>query len=336
MGAWMAGNEPEFQLPFEETWHEQVRASVKQKFGSQPGIADYMRSPRPASPARHAAISSVLNDFSTHVARHVIEEIFKGKLLYAGGDDVLAMVSVDDLLPAMLLLRAAYSGVGDVAGLPDYIDLKGLRIGKGYVWLNGRPMLMMGSRATASMGAVVAHHQAPLGAVLRHLREAEKRAKAHKGADGRDRNAFCLRIMKRGGGEVGITARFWDTADAPTRVASPAGYLLRLADALANTDFSRRAVYKAQAWLADMPPRPPADDAAWREMVASYLAFQFEKQRGFRSLAYEAVALACSDVAPAIPVPDDRIEHREAIALEHLLVVAEFFAREGRVFGKGV
>jgi len=107
MGAWMAGNEPAFRLPFSKTWHEQVRSAVATRFGTNDAIRAYMDAPRPASPARHAAISRVLNDFSTHVARHIVEEVFKGKLLYAGGDDVLAMVSVDDLLPAMLLLRAA-------------------------------------------------------------------------------------------------------------------------------------------------------------------------------------------------------------------------------------
>ena len=135
MGAWMAGNEPDYQRSFADSWHPQVRVAVQQKFGHEPRLLDYMKSLRPASPARHAAISAVLNDFSTHVARHVVEEVFKGKLLYAGGDDVLAMVSVDDLLPCMLLLRAAYSGVGEWGALPGVSDLRGLALGSGYVGL---------------------------------------------------------------------------------------------------------------------------------------------------------------------------------------------------------
>ncbi len=324
MGAWMAGNEDAYRRRFADTWHPQVKEAVKQKFGSEPDIMQYLASFRPASPARHAAISKVLNDFSTHVARHIIEEVFKGKLIYAGGDDVLAMVSVDDLLPAMLLLRAAYSGVGSFAGLPN-INLKGLQLGKGFVQLKNRTsdrlMLMMGGAATASMGAMVAHHQAPLSAVLRELRSAEKSAKEH------GRNAFCLRVMKRGGGAVSVTSRFWEKADAPPPLADSAlGLMLRFAHTLAQPDMSRRAVYRTTEWLAGLPARSGHDDATWRDMVATNLAFQLKNQGGVVSHAAEFVDLACSE-----STPKDTAHY-----LDHLLVTAEFFAREGRAFGKGI
>lgn len=339
MGAWIAGNEPAYQRKYKDTWHPTVRASVAQKFGLQPEIVTYMDAYRPPSPARHAAISKVLNDFSTHVARHVVEDIFKGKLLYSGGDDVLAMVSVDDLLPAMLILRAAYSGVGDMAGLPANIDLKGLSFGKGFVQIgkgaNKRLMLMMGTQATASIGAVVAHHQAPLAAVLRDLHAAEKRAKDY------GRNAFCLRVIKRGGGEVAVTAPFWTTPvkaqPQPNLAATPAGFMLRLADAL-NTEFSRRAIFRAQEWLAGLPPRPSNNDSDWQLMVASYLAYQFEQQKGVQALAHEAVRLAVSIADRIGATGRDQAtanchEHQAGKILGDLIVTAEFFAREGRTFG---
>lgn len=316
MGAWLAGNETAYQRKFPETWHPKVRNSLD-RFSSD-ALAAYLGSYRPASPARHAAISATLNDFSTHVARHIVETVFKGKLLYAGGDDVLAMVSVDDLLPAMLLLRAAYSGTGDAAGLPGVGDLKGLKLGKGYVHLKGRLMLMMGSRATASIGAIVAHHQAPLSAVLRQLRLAEHAAKAH------GRNAFCLRVMKRGGGEVGVTSRFWEKADQlPVLADTALGLMLRFAEALAQPDMSRRAVYRTTEWLAGLPARGQMEDDAWRGMVATNLAFQLQKQGGVVQHAREFVDLACRE--SATPAETARV-------LDHLLVTAEFFAREGRAF----
>jgi CRISPR-associated protein Cmr2 len=253
MGAWLAGSEAEYQTPFPVTWHPQVRNSLD-RFRGDPAVSAYLNSCRPPSPARHAAISAALNDFSTHIARHVVEKVFKGKLLYAGGDDLLAMVSVDDLLPAMLLLRAAYSGSGDLATLPGDIDLRGLQLGKGYARLNGRLMPMMGSRASASIGAIVAHHQAPLSAVLRELRQAEGAAKAH------GRNAFCLRLQKRGGGEVIVSSRFWAMAEGSEAAPPPLtdtslGLLLRFAETLAQPEISRRAVYNALEWLSGMPER---------------------------------------------------------------------------------
>jgi CRISPR-associated protein Cmr2 len=320
MGAWMAGNEPAFQRRFADTWHPQVRTAVEQKFGHRPALRDYFDSWRPASPARHAAISAVLNDFSTHVARHVVEQVFKGKLLYAGGDDLLAMVSVDDLLPCMLLLRAAYSGVGEWSALPGFGELQGLQLRRGYVALGERLLPMMGTQATASMGAVVAHHQAPLARVLRELRRAEQQAKQHRGGE---RNAFCLRIMKRGGGEVGVTSRFWPRTDVPPPLQDSAlGLMLRFAQALAGSGMSRRAVYNSTEWLAGLPARSRTDDAVWREMVASNLAMQLERQGGTGAHAAEFVALACSESRP---------EDTERL-LDGLLVCAEFFAREGRSF----
>ena len=50
------------------------------------------------------------------------------------------------------------------------------------------------------------------------------------------------------------------------------------------------------------------------------------------SLAREAVDLACGSLAPATDVPATRGDQREALALESLLVTAEFFARQGRAF----
>jgi CRISPR-associated protein Cmr2 len=40
----------------------------------------------------------------------VIEREHAGRLIYAGGDDVLAMLPVADLIPAMQRLRRVYSG----------------------------------------------------------------------------------------------------------------------------------------------------------------------------------------------------------------------------------
>jgi CRISPR-associated protein Cmr2 len=327
MGAWLAGNDPDYQCRFPATWHPQVRASLD-PFRGDAAVAAYLDSSRPASPARHAAISAALNDFSTHVARHIVENVCKGKLLYAGGDDVLAMLSVDDLLPAMLLLRAAWSGSADLSGLPGAIDVRDLQLKKGYARLKGRLMPMMGSRASASIGAVVAHHQAPLSAVLRKLRRAEAAAKAH------GRNAFCLQLIKRGGGEVGVTSRFWDmaqaagtTPSAPRLADTALGLLLRFAETLAQPQVSRRAVYNALEWLSGLPERSRdgTSDEAWRQMLARNLAWQIERQGGVVQHAREFVDLACRESAK--PSETARV-------LGELLVTAEFFARNGRAFGQ--
>jgi len=335
MGAWLAGSEDQYKLAYRETWHPQVRAEVDKFAQDNETLWDYLNAKRPPSPARHAAISRALNDFSIHLARHVVEDCVKGKLLYAGGDDVLALVAVDDLFDAMQLLRLAYSGLaphenmklGDRAGelRPGGAGRqRGLLLKDGFGLLDGRLMTLMGHRATASLGAVVAHHQAPLGMVLRQLREAEGRAKKA----GRDH--FCLRVLKRSGGEVSVTSPWWPVGDMqrPEVGGSALRLMKDLRDELAQTSFSRGAIFRAQLWFEGITDEPgDITDARWRAQVAGSLAYQFDRQnrdeagkRRVAQLARDAVAFVCDVMHP----------ERPRTALEDLLVTAEFFARASR------
>ena len=322
MGAWLSG---EFSTPFRDSWHPQVRNTVMQRFAGNAALMAYIEQKRPPSPGRHAAISQALNDFAARLAPHIIEELCKGKLLYAGGDDVLAMVAVDDLPRAMLLLRLAYSGLG-MDDLDEWgVGLENrLRLKNGFGVLDGRLVRLMGGKAGASLGAVIAHHQAPLAAVLRALDEAEGRAKAA------GRNAFCLRVVKRGGGEVGFMAPWWPENAAPNAVAAtPFGALLRARNALIGSGddkdagMSRRAVYLAREWLHRLPDWPGASrDADWQAMTANRLALQFTRLGGDADLARDLVAIACRLAVLQTRAPRE--------ILDDLLACAEFLAREVR------
>ncbi len=325
MGAWLSG---EFATTFGESWHPQVRNTVANRYGDV--LGDYLDARRPVSPGRHAAISQALNDFSARLAPHIVEELCKGKLLYAGGDDVLAMVAVDDLPRAMLLLRLAYSGIAleDLAAWGMAPD-SNLKIKNGFGILDGKLMRLMGKKATASMGAVIAHHQAPLAAVLRTLREAEGRAK------GAGRNAFCLRVIKRGGGETGFAGPWWLDAEPPTTVAgTPFGALLRLREMLIGEDgqedagMSRRAIYLAREWLTHLPEWPgTGKDADWQAMTANRLAQQFRRQSGEAQIAHDIVAVACGLAKGS---------DRPAGLIDNMLSTAEFLARDVRANRRSV
>lgn len=308
MGAWLSGGKDSAPLQYRQCWHPQIRASaaVRGLCESNQALRDYLDARRPPSPARHGAISQALNHFSLKTARFVVEDCFKGKLVYAGGDDVLAFICVDDLLPAMTLLRCLYSG----RVVPDWVlsrlDGKSrgrFECGNGWLLLDDELLLTMGDKATASCGAVVAHHQAPLGMVLRTLREAESAAKK---AGGRD--AFCLRILKRAGGEAGVTDKWFQGGDD-----GAAGLLDALMRMLAGKDVSRRAAYNAVEWLAQLPARP---DAA---LLRPNLAYQFGRQGGDRELALRLAGYV-SRHHPEAP----------AKALRDFLMTAEFLARNTR------
>lgn len=334
MGGWLAGNEDRFKLKYQETWHTQVRAEMEMFEKRDANLSAYLNTLRPVSPGRHGAISQALNDFSTRLARHVVEDCCKGKLLYAGGDDVLALVAVDDLFDCMQLLRLAYSGIAphENMGLGEHIGLlqqggsgrqNRLLLGKGFGLLGGRLMTLMGDKATASMGAVVAHHSAPLSAVLRDLRLAESTAKnTNHGSDNRD--AFCLRVLKRGGGEVSVTSPWWPVKEQkPDTSQNALALMKKLADALAKTAFSRGAIYDAQLWFTGLTDNPAdVKNTVWRAQITASLAYQFDRKSGDAATARQVVDFVCDVIQPTHP----------RTAVENFLIASEFFAREARSF----
>ena len=191
----------------------------------------------------------------------------------------------------------------------------------------------MGEKATASIGAIVAHHQAPLQMVLRELREAEKEAKSA------GRNAFCVRILKRAGGEVGVTAQWWPSDDdqnknaAPDLPTSSMGLLIRLTQLLADPTFSRRAVYLAQLWLNQLPEEQqfPVKGEIYWSMLSQTLTHQFKQQgQGLKAEAREQLIQVVEDLIAHVRLAhgrDNPVKH-----VEDFLVTAEFLARESRAF----
>ncbi|MFZ3140974.1 type III-B CRISPR-associated protein Cas10/Cmr2 [Polaromonas sp.] len=349
MGGWLAGNEDDYKLQYRQTWHSKVLAEMDKHERRDAHLKAYLDAKRPVSPGRHGAISQALNDFSTRLARHAVEECCKGKLLYAGGDDVLALVAVDDLFDCMQLLRLAYSGIApdESMGLGEHLGAlqagssksqQKLLLKNGFGLLKGRLMTLMGQKATASMGAVVAHHTAPLGMVLRELRAAESRAKntvrgkrLTKDKEGDiNRDAFCLRVLKRGGGEVNITSPWWKVEidkdgefQAPDTSQSALALMRQLATQLALTDFSRGAIYRAQLWFEGLTDNASdATNPAWRAQMTSSLAYQFNRQKGEAAVARRVVDFVCDVMKPQHP----------KTAIENFLVTSEFFAREARSF----
>lgn len=323
MGAILSGDE-KTAIPYRDSFHPQVQKGFDERAARQPLIAKYGAQKRPVSPNRHLAISGALNDFSQIVVRQVVEEEHLGRVIYAGGDDVLAMLPVADLLSTMQRLRYAYSGND-----PEHEGglWQGLTLNNGFAALKfgdrPRVMRMMGEHATASCGAVIAHHQAPLSAVMRELRAAEKRAKgyARPGPDGKpiDRDAFSITVIKRSGGALHLTEKWGE----------PVGLLNDLIVFLGEKSVSRRAVYNSMEWLKDLP-----DPKGQPDMLAGLLGYQFVRQISEKDKEKKAKLL---DMAPklanrlaalAAQQPKDGLNW-----LENFLTVAEFLARETRSGG---
>lgn len=319
MGKWLSGGHAP---SYDQLFHPQIRATLDQRFGNEPSLNAYRQARRAPSPAYHGAISSALNAFALNLAQRVTERAYKGKLLYAGGDDLMALCASDDLPGLMASLRAAYSGAEHA--YPETSQI--VRCGGGHAVLGKRLIRLMGESATASMGAVLAHQMAPLGAVMRELRAAERRAKEEGG-----RNAFSLSLMKRSGGTQRLTAK-WRYDDLHTL-----GVLCDLRSFLASDGVSRRAVYSSLEWLKDLPE--PTDDGV---MLQSLLAWQLTRQTNgpeakpiAARLAEQVTRLALAERQRRAESPRlSRVPFSSLTFVRTFLSVAEFLAREPRMGGE--
>lgn len=318
MGAILSGDESTSTvISYQQSFHPKVQQGLADRTSRNQQLKQYAEQKRAITPNRHLAISGALNDFSQTVVRHVVEEEYLGRLIYAGGDDVLAMLPVADVLSVMQRLRHAYSGTMPDDEEMNWGELRGrkqLACKGGFAWLNGRLMRMMGETATASCGAVIAHHQAPLSAVLRELRQAESRAKNEGGRD-----AFSITVVKRAGGTLYLTEKWGE----------PVALLIALRDFLGADGVSRRAVFHTLAWLDEN--RLP--DSAFETVVGdadsmayNLLNYQLDRQTQGEELKKKVPALARRLTQLALDWPPaKRIEK-----LRNFLSVAEFLARETR------
>lgn len=166
--------------------------------------------PRPSGPALQLAMSECLKNFALFVARDIVETRHPGKLVYAGGEDLLAFAPIDCL----------FSLVGDLYGSFRGSEGGYTRKNRGNELLRvlGNARQELGGRRhegmTASIGIVVAHHSLPLDVAMAQAQVTLKTVAKKK----MDRDALAFKIMKRSGEitEVGFkfnTARGQGTGE---------------------------------------------------------------------------------------------------------------------------
>ncbi len=341
MGKWLSGDR-KFAIPFKAAWHPEVRKKAETLASTDEKVAAYLEAKRPASPARHVSISAALNGFSLDMARVVVEELSNGKLIYAGGDDVLALLSLDDALPAAIALRFLYGGhlpegIEDLLpeGFSERFQANNGFVRYRYRYRNRdeRLYMTMGPRATASAGLVIAHHMTPLSRVLAEVRQAEKQAKNS------GRNALAITVMKRAGNVARIAGQWpgftvsddWQKVQEsePFEQTFP-GLMARLAAMFRSGQLSRRAPYHVFQHLQRLPERKLSGLAPeeWNAMLKSMLVYQFKRQA--ESGNEEAKRLAGS-LAADIADWGCREQHERPLhTLREFLGAAEFFGRRGR------
>jgi CRISPR-associated protein Cmr2 len=167
--------------------------SIRHELERHEKYHSFLKSNRILNPNVHIAISRALKDFSTKIVDKIISN-YHGRLIYSGGDDLLAF------LPAENALEAAKS-VNEIFGM-DFYEV------------NGQKVMLLGKNSTMSAGIVYAHYSHPLYDALSKARQALKKAKNEYG-----RQAFVLISLKRSG-QMTFAGAKWGVAQTMLDIAS--------------------------------------------------------------------------------------------------------------------
>ena len=176
---------------------------------------------RPVLPHHHAFISSALTFYATRLVPRIVRK-HEGILVYAGGDDILALFPIQNALNAVLDLYKAFRQdyytfpfLEDLLtdedihkAFPDLFYQLGEQSGDVFV-----PMPGIGSILTMSASITYAHYKWPLWDVLRNVNEGLQEAK------NAGRNRLTLTFMSRSGQQTRVilpfTLREEDSSEDP-------------------------------------------------------------------------------------------------------------------------
>jgi CRISPR-associated protein Cmr2 len=249
-------------------------------------------------------VSSELSRFATQQVKQLIEGS-KGKLVYAGGDDVLALLPAEHALDCTLSLKETFQNLE-------------------FPHRESHP-------PACTVALVIAHYKAPLHIILAELRAAEKTAKAAGG------NRLAVTVMRRSGEKTTNTIDWGQTK----KLGEFVGWFKGKPVSTSNDDSSERQaarqtgetdrwVYRFRQVLSDMPD----DTAALSNELARLLsrAELQEKESRKRKLEFEQFHADCQDVPTGEDKNNEELKQTpkdKSLRFAQLIQSASFIARNG-------
>ncbi|GAA0597296.1 type III-B CRISPR-associated protein Cas10/Cmr2 [Caenispirillum bisanense] len=120
MGKLLAGDADAIGARWRDVLHpETLRRLERNEYLGKAGWADLVHQKRLMGPSLHAFISRALGTFSHHIVPWVVEQEFSGRLIYAGGDDVVAMVPASEAVDLAARLQQLFSAAWVVDTQPE-------------------------------------------------------------------------------------------------------------------------------------------------------------------------------------------------------------------------
>ncbi|MBC7233570.1 MAG: type III-B CRISPR-associated protein Cas10/Cmr2 [Chloroflexi bacterium] len=202
MGKWLAGKHD--KMP---AFRKAIHPDVLPKFESLENASEWQQTldaPRLLAANLHASLSAALSTFAWRCVRWVVEERHFGRVVYAGGDEVLALLPLSEAICAAYELYALFTGYAEVKGG----DLRIKADSNGFLVWGGEVLLVPGPNITLSAGLAIVHHLYPLDAALAAAREAERAAKTMPG-----KAAIAAQVLKRSGETVTVRSRWYSLGD---------------------------------------------------------------------------------------------------------------------------
>lgn len=212
------------------------------------------------TPAAHAAISRALMHFSVEKAGEIVNE-HRGTLIYAGGDDVLALLPVDTAMSAAHELEKTFA------------------IG----WDGWKVM----PAKTMSAGLLIVHYKHPLYDALDKTRDLERKAKQS------GRNALAMGQLKRSGTYRQVIFG-WDAIERMEHILKLFRNAQQNEEQRTGAALSTRMVYHALQQINSLPDEEGAMNAYVRYLLLTHYtpASNDEKEIEVDVLSREFMALA--------------------------------------------
>lgn len=164
-------------------------------------FADTKLNKRNITPAVHAAISESLGDFAVYGVAQIIRK-YEGRLIYAGGDDVCAILPAVNAISAAKEIATYYkSSFKLIKNKNEIIDITNEFVPQpGKLSIN----LGKGDDISISAGVLICHHKASLSHMIKEAHMLlDNKAKEEGG-----RNAIAIQLKKRSGGDRFFITKF--------------------------------------------------------------------------------------------------------------------------------
>jgi CRISPR-associated protein Cas10/Cmr2 subtype III-B len=288
IGKWVSGeNTPPFasQLADYMDGSGRQRQGMLEYFQRDARYSAFLKTNRPLSPSYHLQFSEALGNFAIHCAAAVVEG-HNGRLIYCGGDDVVALLPAHAALECAQDLNRAFTGESPARSVKPRLNgtditEEDILAQKSSGFLTSKllcadgtipiPFTVPGPAASASVGIAVAHFKTPLQEVVREAQKAEKRAKNILG-----RSAVAVSLFKRSG-EITEWGCRWDSGGLELYKAIAAG----MDSGTLSTKFPHRVCQLLQPYLTRRTALSKEDDAAGfdaSDIIRHEFAFALSRQ----------------------------------------------------------